>query len=641
MRNNIKVITSTVLVLMLVAGIFAALPLTANGAPIPAQGNPAWDAKYAKDAVVIEPALGPATDIPNNPRTDASGDKITSNAHSADYPGLYFYWNDKQKDNGVLLVLPEVFDLFVDGQFTLTAKNSNNYWGYTISPETGTLIDGVYAYGIEKQIKYNEIGNNGKVSSKTDDLKNINMVFIDGEYKSGFLDITKIWLNEDGIEFIGDNTLISFKEGYTLGENTIALRTYAEANSGRKITVTENPIKGFTTLKNPQSVTVTMGNTAELIFTNQKQWANIEIVKVWLDADGNEMVAPEGVEAIFDIVGASVTRSKFDVTEGTYQVKEGKYIVKERLLEGFELISDNNVEITVAAGETGIVTFTNKENTVGSIEIDSSVTLTTITKTILQKWQRTATPYEEWGPTFSSSYSSVTVTNDYTAPLVVVNSNHFTYAKLSVAELVGGVILDMVEGNKYNKVGTAFVQIVDGKLELTINGVADFGAIVFSSIPAPENGVVHSQSGFKHDSNNKIDLPEADTDGYIYLYVHCDSFKSITGERLLRTWTEYGEYDLVFARVIKKDIVTTPVDVTFTVYDSENNVVDPADFGALKPGHYSVEYEDAQGGTFTDEVEVKAGKTTQSSYVAEYCEKAESIIISKYLPDIGLPVVRL
>jgi len=348
---------SIILVIALVAGCFAALPWTANAAPTPVPGNPSWDIKY-KTAQVIQPSSGPAADIPNNPRNNASGDKISSNAHSADFPGLYFYWDDKQKDNGVLLVNPDVFDLFTDGQFILTAKNSNNYWGYTISKATGTLIDGVYAYGISKQIKYNEIGNNGKISAKTDDLKNINMVFIDGKYKPATLTIEKVWLDEEGLEIAKpDNREATFNKPYTLGENTIEITDFSSAVNGKKVTITENTIPGYKTLQNPKTVTIKADEKITVEFTNQKQYAKITIEKNWdLLPDS---ATPCAIFNIYDLAGNPVHRN---VCPGTYLVKEGTYTIKEKPISGFTLTSPNNIEVTVAADETKKVSFTNKED---------------------------------------------------------------------------------------------------------------------------------------------------------------------------------------------------------------------------------------------------------------------------------------
>ena len=335
--------------LALIAGCFATLPL-ANATPTPVPGNPGWDAKY-KAAKVIAPSLGPAMDLPDNPRTDASGDKISSNAHSADYPGLYFYWDDKQKDNGTLLVNSEVFNMFVGGKFTLTAKNSNNYWGYTISKTTGTLIDGVYAFGIEKQIKYNELGNNGKVSAKTDDLKNINMVFIDGEYLPGYLKLNKIWLNEEGKETTGDNSLVSFKEGYKLGIlNKIEIRTYAEAINGRNIIATENPILGFTTLANPQNVRVYQSRTtvptfSELTFTNRIRTDLSYTVEYYYDGE--------------------IDDSKTDTFDGqTFGAVIDTYA--DKVIDGYVLESDT-APITIGTGDNVIQVF--------YVSVDFSVTI--------------------------------------------------------------------------------------------------------------------------------------------------------------------------------------------------------------------------------------------------------------------------
>ena len=391
---------------LLVFTLAMAVSIPAFGAPAPVPGDPKWDAKYSKavkdNDLALAPSLGPAASIPNNPRDNASGDKIPSNAHSADVPGIYFYWDDKQKDSGVLLVKPEVFDLFVNAQFTLTAKNSNNYWGYTIKKDPAHLIDGVYVYGIPKQIQYVSVDNKGKEKKETEDLKNINMVFIDGQYKSAHFVIGKVFYNEAGREYgRGDYDgdwlggykegralpdlykLVSFNNGYTIGVNTVEIKDYKSAYYGKTIIVTENDIPGFLPAEKSISVTVKYGTWPVITFHNYKQWANIDINKVWLnecvcdececldclEIDGvwyHVVAAPEDVKAEFTINGATAM-------PGANQVKEGAYTVSELPVAGWNLISDNDVEVSVAAGESVSVTFYNVEEII--IPAVASVTL--------------------------------------------------------------------------------------------------------------------------------------------------------------------------------------------------------------------------------------------------------------------------
>ena len=357
-----KKIIAVMLILMM------ALPLAAFAASKPVPGQPAWDAKYVS-AKVVAPSLGPAAGIPDNPRDNASGDKITSNAHSADYPGLYFYWNDKQKDNGVLLVEEWVFGLFKDGAFILTAKNSNNYWGYAIAKDAGQLIGDVYAYGINKQIKYNEIDNKGKIVAKTDDLKNINMVFIDGLYKDGELILEKEWFDSAGAPMAGDDSLVSFKEGYVLGPNVIAIRSYSEAINGRKVTATENPIAGFKVRVNPQSATIKAEESKTLVFENEELPATVIVSKVWDSEDGNE--------------GVVTFTGGWEL--GTKVVAPGTAVdFYENVIDGWDFASlsingevsyINQVDFVAERGATYDIVFTNTEKIApkGTIVLDKYV----------------------------------------------------------------------------------------------------------------------------------------------------------------------------------------------------------------------------------------------------------------------------
>jgi len=116
-----------------------------------------WNGDADKDvALKVEGAA-------NITRVNASGAKITSNAHSNDFPGIYFIFDAKQKDKGFLKVDAEVFKKFVS--FTVTTKEGNAYTDYLIAPVFGQkkTSDDCYMFFLDN------------VAS----AKNINMVFID------------------------------------------------------------------------------------------------------------------------------------------------------------------------------------------------------------------------------------------------------------------------------------------------------------------------------------------------------------------------------------------------------------------------------------------------------------------------------
>ncbi|MCL2477209.1 hypothetical protein [Candidatus Bathycorpusculum sp.] len=370
MKNNVQKILSIILVLALVAGCFATLPWTANATPTPVAGTPAWDDKYSSVAVDNQ-RVGVYYD-----RGNSAGDKISSNAHSGDYPGVYFRWDEKQKCPGVFLVADWVFDLFEGETFDLTAKNSNSYYKYTISRTTGLeykvngVGTGVYVYGIPKDV----MAKDNKGNDKPDQLKNINMVFIDGNYKSAYFTIEKVWKDENGNIVTGDNSLVSFKENkaWTVDETIeVKITDYVTAIKGKKVTITENPIAGFTTEENPQSITVRYDDDPQQVvtFINQKQWAKIILEKVWLNVAGEEIAQPAGLSAVFNIVGASFSTSKLGVGVGTYEVKEGRYVITEKDIPGYDLVSvkvndveiENGAYINVVAGDKYTIAFTNKD----------------------------------------------------------------------------------------------------------------------------------------------------------------------------------------------------------------------------------------------------------------------------------------
>ncbi|WP_116813645.1 endo-1,4-beta-xylanase [Steroidobacter cummioxidans] len=99
----------------------------------------------------------------NTTRVNASGAKITSNANSDAFPGIYFIFDAKERDRGFLKVHPKVFRKFAS--FTITTKAANAYTDYLVAPVSGQqrTSDGGFVYLLDD------------VASG----KSINMAFID------------------------------------------------------------------------------------------------------------------------------------------------------------------------------------------------------------------------------------------------------------------------------------------------------------------------------------------------------------------------------------------------------------------------------------------------------------------------------
>jgi len=351
-----------------------------------------WDASYS----------GKGATVPFMPwdRGNASGDKITSNAHSGDFPGLYFYWNDKQKDDGVLLVAESTFDLFkanytyeltsafdkkvvnkitVECGFILTAKNSNMYYGWVIEKSMGNIVgqqngENVYAYAIPKSLQF--VGKNNK--TEKDDLKNINMVFIDGVYKSAFFEIEKVWQDKDGNVIPGDDSLVSFKEGWKLDKvNEVKITDYKSAAFGKKVTVTENPIEGFTCISaNPQSLVVKYNDDPIQVVTVVNRVVPpvitsgiLEIAKTVDGVPFLEWAEENGLSAeeIADIQAGMVFKAFPSDEDGNYD-EEGDFIIGEWTDEGtidfgivdigwYVVVEElSGTSLKVFASEEGVVT---------------------------------------------------------------------------------------------------------------------------------------------------------------------------------------------------------------------------------------------------------------------------------------------
>ena len=317
----------------------------------------------SKDKALPKTALEPK----ESKKTDASGDKIPSNAHSGDYPGLYFYWNDKQKDDGILKVDPDVFDLFKNGEFYITAKNSNAYWDYLILPDKGVpTSEGYLLYQIPRYFMYSDKNN----KTVNDELKNINMIFIGGEYKDAFLIINKNWFDEDGNpvdEELADdlNMYLFFNSNagqLKLGENLIKITDYSSAFYGKKITVTEGAIKGYAAKQNPLSATVKYNDdpVKAITFENQKQKAKITIEKKWDLLPGS--AAPEASFS-WGPLPRTDGSDVFDAKAGdVLEVKEGGYWFEEVPIDGFTAEGGDYQTLEAEAGGKYTVKFTNKED---------------------------------------------------------------------------------------------------------------------------------------------------------------------------------------------------------------------------------------------------------------------------------------
>jgi hypothetical protein len=65
-------------------------------------------------------------------KNDAFGIDIHSNAHSYNAgPDVVFYWDEKQKDEGVLIIAPEFFE--THESLTIVVKASNEYRKMTVT----------------------------------------------------------------------------------------------------------------------------------------------------------------------------------------------------------------------------------------------------------------------------------------------------------------------------------------------------------------------------------------------------------------------------------------------------------------------------------------------------------------------------
>jgi hypothetical protein len=469
--------------------------------------------------------------VRNDLRSNASGDKIPSNAHSADFPGLYFYWDDKQKDDGVLLVDQAVFDYFVDGVFYLTAKNSNTYWSYPITADEAQLVDGyefLYAFNIPKNFMYT----NGKSLVK-EDLKNINMVFIDGKYKSAYFDLAKKWYDEEGnlITCVKDVDALNAKlkfNGYKLGVNEVKITDYATAMNGKKVTVTETLPTGWFEKdgKVSQQITVKWNDHPMKVvtFNNQKDYAYITIEKTWMHSDDCACGGFDPVASFITNFGVTTEVVKYPVIEGTYTISEvGHKGWTLKGITGVNAVVDGVATINVVAGGRYTVTFINEEQKKDDrISIEYS-----FDKTVNGQL------FAEWLLLVSENFSDeeiAEIIGGVSFDLFFVESDgKWTVVKEDVPIMGStvdfGLLVDILEGQYVvveklsGRAALVFEQKAPVYITITKNGIPSLGAFF------DYNAYYTLWNGYNDAYLRKLNYPGLDQEGNIFR-IHVDDINT-------------------------------------------------------------------------------------------------------------------
>lgn len=361
------------------------------------------------------------------------------------------------------------------------------------------------------------------------------------------------------------------------------------------------------------SLVKTVDGTEFATWIAAKDSAEMEQWLEWLDTPGFITFELYAVDDNTTIPTGTPIKSLPLDTEGKIafpNLENGWYAVKEVLSEdAAKIFEPKEIEYFYIEDEDITGTLNNTTINLGSLTIDPKASMMTTTKYFKEMFERERTPYK----TISEGYGSVTATNVGVKTNIVANANHFTYAKLSKADLVEGVVLDMVVGNKINVCGSAFVKLVNGKLEITINDTykSSFGAVAFDGfIPVTKNGNIHSMGIFNHNGVNVIDIYNTKSfqssdkkganydkdwadyiknvktdDKFIYLYIHGDFTFDLTDKNdpnyqtsgefagyILPNWSDpvkTGEKQSGVSYVYRS--ISVNIDVVVT--DADENVV--------------------------------------------------------------------
>jgi len=402
-------------------------------------------------------------------------------------------------------------------------------------------------------------------------------------------------------------------------------------------------------------------------------WALLGNIDVDSAAFGATNLSGQEKEAVKDVM------ANYAGYSGSGTVVDVVYMVCENPAHTFEYCQPQIVPIYDEVIDNKVA----PHSETGALEVSAKATLKTITKNIKEFWQREMTPYQTVTQYISQEYSSVTATTtgqfeeikydtkgkvSNPDTVVVKNSNHFTYAKLSVAALAEGPVpLTLVVGNGIDKVGAGSVTLQNGKLELTFDdfyGKYSYGAVAFSFTPNAKNGNIHSFDSFSHNNNKIVNIYETtefqssdkklsaydkdwttivngqkDSKDYIYLYVHFATvqFDRGTVESAIE-WKETKAYEFKFDKVIQKDVVESDLVITFTVFnDAGDDVTDKCD--KLDAGEYTVTYYIDGEEVSSKKVTVTAGETATSSCSIVEKTYTDPVIHRKNLPDIEKDLV--
>ena len=195
-----------------------------------------WKSAYDKD-IFDNAVVTTKWEFANRSNASAARDevKISSNGYVPECKGIYFRWDDKNKNKtvgGILFVMPWVFDMVEDGEFDVEVKNSSDYYGsYQISTETAVPYPNADAPEFY-YVAFAKEAQNSK--GKTEGVKNINMIFLKASWKvlDATVNIYKEWIEADDN---ADNDTVAFTKGFVLGENLVGFESMAEG----KVTFSE------------------------------------------------------------------------------------------------------------------------------------------------------------------------------------------------------------------------------------------------------------------------------------------------------------------------------------------------------------------------------------------------------------------
>lgn len=434
--------------------------------------------------------------------------------------------------------------------------------------------------------------------------------------KDGTLTVNKVWVDDDNRDGLETDIVVQLEidqvptgQTVTLNEENEWSDTFTgllKYEDGKEIdySVEETAVpEGYTVAYTQNGDDWKITNTHEDYLVSQ-----INITKIWDDADNQDGKRPDSVDVELQIDGstaqdkdgnnwtATLTNEQVD-TDGNWTVTltdHPVYLDEDGQQITYTLHEDNVPEDYKATDGTVEITEDDKGNYIGAVTITNTLQVTdwTVEKELINK-DNDATGKD----------GAYTIGDTAEFMITVTNTGNTTIEQIDVTEVLDGATF--VEGDGYT--------LNDGKTVATITDLEAEGVVYLyaeytlqeSDMGIELSNLVTTEGGDEGDEkpgpDGKADIPTEDKDGHITVA------KEVTSEPANGEAYTYGE-EIQYTITVTNDGNLTITDITVTDELTE----DEWTIGSLAPGasetfttSHKVTMDDVNAGSVTNEATVE------------------------------------